>query len=242
MNCFCREETLRFEPFGWHHLFVVLASLVAWGLLITWGRKEGSCLRRYEFRLAFSAAILATNVFWFFMRIMPDRWSLDSALPLHLCDFAWMACCWSLVVSDKRLSLAHQLVFYWGLGLSTQAFIQPTLHHGIATLDYWFFWLPHWQIVAVGLLNSISFGMGPTWKGFRRTVMYTVILVLCVTAVNIVLATPYCFTGRGSPENPTVLDFLGPWPWRIFVLFAIVISWFAVLTKLCARRPRRKEG
>ncbi len=220
---------------------MVVVSLVGWSLLISRGRRENPCLRRYEFRLAFSAVILATNVFSLSMRLIPERWNLDSSLPLHLCDFAWMASCWSLIVQERRHALAHQMVFYWGLGLSTQAFIQPTLHHGIQTLDYWFFWIPHWQIVAVGLLNYFGFGLRPSWAGFRRTVAWTVFLVLCVTAMNIVLETPYCFTGRGTPENPTVVDVFGPWPWRILVLFAVVIAWFAILTKLCSDRSGQKE-
>jgi hypothetical integral membrane protein (TIGR02206 family) len=202
------------------------------------GRGKAADPQFYWARLALAATILWASTFWTFFKLLPEHFNPDSAFPLHMCDFAWMAATASLVVSENRRALVHELVFFWGLGLSTQAFVQPTLSDGAQTIDFWLFWIPHWQIVAVGLLNYFAFGFRPTRQGFLRASVVTVILGMVVTCINIMHDTPYCFTGRGTPDNPTVVDFLGPWPWRIPILFVIVIAWFALLTKIF----RRKES
>lgn len=189
----------------------------------------------YGVRLFMAATTLWTSTFWTLYKLNPERFNPDSAFPLHMCDFAWMAATVSLIRSEDRHALSHQLVFFWGLGLSTQAFLQPTLNDGFKTIDFWLFWIPHWQIVAVGLLNFMAFGFRPTKQGFIRASLVTVALGTLVTVINVVFDTPYCFTGRGTPDNPTVVAFLGPWPLRIPILFSIVIAWFALLTKIFAR-------
>ncbi len=40
-----------------------------------------------------------------------------------------------------------------------------------------------------------------------------------VTPINIVFDVNYGYTGNRLPNGPTLMDHLGPWPWRIATLF-----------------------
>ncbi len=229
-----------FSPFGLLHALVVVAAVVLWALLIRAAAARGSA-DRSRLVIPLAVSILVANLFWFFHRLEPERYSPSSSWPFQLCDLAWMVAAWSLLQHDRDDCPAHQLIFFWGLGLSSQAFLTPTLGRGPALPRFWFFWLAHWQIVAAGLLNLVVYGRRPTWRGFRLAATATVVCGLIMTAVNLRFDTPYFFTSAGEPENPTIIDQLGPWPLRLVWLGLLVLAWFAALRLLFGRR-RAREG
>ena len=230
-----------FSPFSWVHLLVIVLSLLSWGGLLWWARRSGSRDAAYVLRLGLAAFILATNLFWTYYKFRPERWNPDSSWPLHLCDFAWMAGVISLLTAKGEGALIHELTFFWGIGLSTQAYFTPTLRDGPALIDFWMFWLAHWQIVALPLLNVLAFGMRPSLAGARRSIVVTILLAAPITVVNLLADTPYFFTGKGSPDNPTMIDHLGPWPWRLITLTAIVSMWFLILAFIFRRRQSERS-
>src|SRR5205085_885108 len=56
--------------------------------------------------------------------LLPWMWNVSYSLPLQLCDLAWITAVYALWT---RRRWAHALLYYWGLTLSSQAFITPEL-------------------------------------------------------------------------------------------------------------------
>jgi uncharacterized membrane protein YwaF len=50
-----------------------------------------------------------------------------------------------------------------------------------------------------------------------------------VIPVDLMVGANYGFLGPGKPGLPTVVDFLGPWPARLAVIFALVAGVMALL-------------
>lgn len=159
------------------------------------------------------------------------------SLPLHMCDVvAWIAG-FALITENRRL---QTLLYFWGIGLSSQAFITPTVHVGPAHLKFWLFWVGHSNIVLVGLFEVIARGYRPGWRDLRFASIMTLAYGAVVTPVNILLHVNYGYIGDSRPDASTVVDIMGPWPGRIWWVALIVYSSFLVVTLIWPRNwPKR---
>lgn len=227
----------RFTPYGMLHLVVVLVAVaVGAGLMVAAARarRAGRTSDLQRGQRALALFILGFNGMVQLYRWTPDRWNIDVSLPFHLCDFAWMA---AGIALWTRGRLWRALVFYWGLGLSWQAFATPTLDWGPASLAFWSFWILHWGIVVTALAEVIVFDFRPTFADWRRTVLVTLGLFFAVLAFNLAFDTPYFFN---SPDDGhvagTPIALLGAWPLRLLWLGLIVTGLFALMTWIGRRR------
>ena len=230
-----------FSPFGWLHAAIVVVAAAGWIGLLRAARRAKKTGRETSFRRRFGAVLLVVNGSWALWLALPSHFNIDVSLPIHLCDFAWMAAAASMLMNrlPPRGHPAHDLTYYWTLGLSPLSFVTPTVTEGPGLPDFWMFFTAHWLVVGAGLLNSLVFDYRPSRSGLLRAVAVTVALAMLVTVVNLLLDTPYFFTGRGTPDNPTPLDALGPWPGRVVLMAILVVLLFVAMTPDVWRRRRR---
>ena len=230
-----------FEPFTLLHLVVLLVAVFGWWLLVFFARSVRGTPFELTARRAFALIVWLPNVAWFVRQSVPPHFDWGHSLPLHLCDFAWIAAGWSLWTAGDPQRLRHQVPVLWGLALSLLAFVTPTLTSGPGGIHFWAFWLTHWQILAVCLWNLVQ-GTRPDPRGLRGPILLTAACFALATAVNLALDTNYFFTGKSLPSRPTPLDVLGPWPLRILwiALLGVLALALIALPFLLARRAREK--
>lgn len=210
-----------FEPFGAAHAASVGASAIAvLGLVVLAKRVAGGPSERV-YRWTFGGAVLAVNLAWQAWLLTPERYDVRWSLPLQLCDLSWMLAAVCMLCPGDPGDRRHQLLFYWGLGLGTLAFVTPTVTQGVTTISFWRFWITHVQIVGAALANASAFGARPTLRGLRDAWWIGAALLPLVTLLNELLGTNYWFSGSGLPDNPTPVHALGPWPLRL--------AWMALL-------------
>ncbi|MCB9882698.1 MAG: TIGR02206 family membrane protein [Planctomycetes bacterium] len=216
-----------FASFSLTHLVAVFVSVTGWILVSRWMRTSRDT--EYETRdrrrliVWIAGPCLAGTAYWMWEHGAEPSF----ALPLHLCDLAWMIGCVSLLV---RNPLPRDLIYYWGFGLSAQAFVTPTLQEGPADYHFWLFWFVHWSIVLVAIVNVAALGYRPSWRGLKHTVIATLMLFAVVTPLNLALGSNYWFTGQTQPDNPTVIDGLGPYPLRLVWMVLLVFCLFVAMT------------
>jgi hypothetical integral membrane protein (TIGR02206 family) len=235
-----------FEPFTLLHAVVLLVAVLGWWLLVVFARSVRGTSRETTSRRAFALLVWLFNVAWMTRQALPQHRDWAHSLPLHLCDFAWLAAGWSLWSGGDPQRLRHQVPVLWGLALSLVAFVTPTVTSGPAGIHFWSFWITHWQILAVCLWNLVR-GTRPDPRGLRGTILLTAASFAVATAVNLALMhfghdTSYFFTGDSLPSRPTPLDVLGPWPLRILwiALLGVLALVLVALPFLLARRPGEK--
>lgn len=213
-----------FAPFTLLHglstafFFACIASF-----LLVAHRVSGTAHER-TFRRAWIAFVVLFQTCFLAWHLWPGHFDVRISLPLQMCDLVPLIAIPALGMRSRPL-LA--IVFYWGLGLCTQAFITPTLQWGPASVRFWLFFGTHAQIVASAMYAPIALKFVPTFRDARTAMMAIIPYGVVATLVNLAFDANYGFGGRTKPANPTILDKLGDWPVRPLLL--LLLAWTAIL-------------
>jgi len=227
-----------FRPFGLLHAAAASVAtlltlcLCAAGRRATYRRDEPLVRAGW---IGASVVIQAANIIYY---VIPPNLDLSESLPLHVCDLAGPLAIAALWTQSRPW---RALLYFWGIGLCTQAYFTPVLEEpwGLGTLRFWLFFGTHFQIIASALYDLIVLRFRPTWGDFVRGVCMSVAYVLAMVLLDAATGWNYGYVGPTRPNNPTIIDHLGPYPWRVVYLSIIVTFAFAALTlpwRLLARR------
>ena len=181
-------------------------------------------------------AWLFNTVYWFW----PGVFDVERSLPLHVCDLTLLAIPIALL-TRARWSLAF--VWFAGVGLSSQGFVTPVLRAGPATIEFWNFWVTHGAVVGGGFYIVLGLGWRPTWRDFAMTIGIMLAYVAAMLALNVGTGWNSGYVGPVDAEG-TVIELLGPWPWRIAPLSGLAIALMAglMLPFLRFRDPAARPG
>jgi hypothetical integral membrane protein (TIGR02206 family) len=162
----------------------------------------------------------------------PPRLEPASSLPLHICDLAGIFAALSMIAIARGtpVRVLRITVLYWGLGLSSQAFVTPIITDGPDTLRFHIFFLSHFTIVATPLFDIAAHALVPTWRDLRLVTLVTIIYGAIVIPLNALTGWNYGFAGPSKPDSKTLIDALGPYPLRLLWLFVIALSIYVALT------------
>ncbi len=231
-----------FHPFTWMHL-----ASAAWTLTLMigacWLGRRLLARQRLdaEARLAdaWGGFAVCVNVWSLVYWNLPGQFDLRESLPLQLCD---LACLNAPLVFLTHWRLPRAVSFFWGIGLSTQAWITPTLEEGPAHEKYYLFWLVHLAIVGTAVYDLAVRRYRPALRDLLMAVAATIVYALAMIGVNHALDSNYGFIGNQLRATPTLVDKLGPWPDRVFIMAGIVLGGFVVMWTVAAVLGRVRSG
>jgi hypothetical integral membrane protein (TIGR02206 family) len=216
----------RFTAYGASHQ-VALALLVVGAVALAWygraHRGDGGAVRLGR---VLTVAILVFTVPLQVLYLTPDYWELERALPLNLCDLAWMVAAYALW-ARRRWAVA--LTYYWGLTLTTQAVLTPDLAAEFPDPVFFLFWGLHLLVVWAAVYVTWGLGLAPDWRGYRVAMLVTAGWAVCVFCFNLAVGTNYGYL-NAKPESASILDLLGPWPWYVLAEIGIVAVFWALIT------------
>jgi hypothetical integral membrane protein (TIGR02206 family) len=162
------------------------------------------------------------------------------SLPLHLCDLTWVVTTWALW-THHRFPVA--LSCFWGLTLTTQALVTPSLGEDFPEPRYVAFWSLHLLVVWAAVYLVFGLRLVPSWRDYGTTMVTTLTWAAATYAFNVAADTNYGYLVR-KPSSGSILDVLGPWPWYVAAEIVIVAGAWALLTLALqplgrVRRPSR---
>jgi len=215
-----------FQPFTVFHALTVLACFAAMAAASGIGRRWRGTERERRFCNGWAYAVLAfqtiISIYW----LLPANFDLNYSLPLQLCDLAAFVAPIALLTQRREL---RTLLYFWGIGLSTQAFFTPIVTTGLASLHFWLFWIGHVVIVGSAIYDVAVRGYRPSVRDLAFASAFSVVLTLAMVGLNIAMGSNYLYVGDSSPENPTLVDKLGPWPWRIPPMMALGLTVYVII-------------
>lgn len=216
----------KFEPFSLLHaaalLSIAVVTIAAIRTVRRGGRAGGARSTERAIGAAFIVVWCAMHGWW----LLPPRLNPLTTLPLQMCHWTALVSGLYLVTRAPRLAA---LLYFWGLGLCTQALITPALEDGPATHVFWYFWLSHGMIVGVAAYALAVHGFRPAWRDWRFACAAAGVYAAVAIAVDLATGANYGFLGPSKPALPTIVDALGPWPLRLPIIFAIVVGMMALL-------------
>jgi hypothetical integral membrane protein (TIGR02206 family) len=209
------------------HLIVLIAFAAIYAISIIAARRarpRSRILAERIFSLACIPLFIANNhELW----LNTDQFSWRTSLPLHVCDLAALFVPLALALNWRP---ARVVLYYFGLFLSSQGLITPDLDEGPARLQFWGFWLLHLAVVGSAIYDILARGFRPTWRDLRLAILSGVTYVIAMVALDVGIGANYGYVGPTKPELPTVLDLLGPFPRRVFVMSALGILVMTIAT------------
>ena len=220
-----------FVVFGPAHLTVLALTVLIIGGLVYHARSGPGRTRIQDRSLAlFLLLVYPASLLVGWKLGMLNR---DNILPLHLCDVAAICGAGALWFRHQRLT---ELVWFWGLAGTMNGLITPALSESFPSPRFLSFFALHSGVVIAAVYLVAGLGLRPqrgaVWRAFGWGQVYFGVAAI----TNYTIGSNYGFL-HSKPEQASLLDFMGPWPWYILGLEALGLLLFGVLYL-----PFRRQG
>ena len=209
------------------HIGCVIAfiALTAMVILRTRRLRDPASVRQIELTLVLLGLAASAIVNWWWLR--PANFVLQKSLPLQLCDLAGLIAPFALLTHARPL---RTLLHFWGFGLSSQwiftpvAQIAPGVLAGPTDIQFWISFILHDSILGCGWFDYFVNTYRPAWRDCFFAIAAGVVYLLAMITLNSAIGSNYAFVGNSTPDVRTIVDILGPWPFRILVIAFLAIA------------------
>ena len=216
----------RFETFGDVHLALLAVFAVGAVAVVLLGRRlrgrDSALLVSRVLAVLLVAVTVPSQVY----QLLPAQFDLSTSLPLQLCDLAWIAAVWALWTQGR---VPTALTYFWGLTLTVQGVLTPSLAEAFPDPLFLAFWGLHFLVVFAALFLTLGLGLGPRWREYAVTVGVTASWAVLVYAFNTVTGVNYGYLNR-KPRSASLFDYLGPPPFYVLAALVVVVSVWALMT------------
>ncbi|WP_307831749.1 YwaF family protein [Prauserella cavernicola] len=221
-----------FTTYGLSHWLVLVVFAAGATVLVASGRRTRGTETERRVSRTFAVVVLASAVVSQSYSILvltdPENW-----VPLQVSDLAAPVAAFALWT---RRPWPCALTYFWCLTLSTQALLFPVLTGpDFPSRTFVTFWGLHLLVVWAAVYLTWGAGRTPDWQGYWFSITATAGWAAVAMVVNTVAGTNYGYLGR-PPESASILDVLGPWPWYVLSIVALVLACWALMTWPWVRR------
>jgi len=229
-----------FILFSTAHLSAV-AIVLGVCILLAFGLRSPQLLPRHREIVRHSLAIFAivNLIAWYVWEWYSGLSSLAFSLPIQICTSATILCPLMLWRRSYRL---FELLYFWGLAGASQALVTPDIGvFGFPHFVFVIFFTSHGSILVCVVFMLVAEGYRPYWSSLGRVIPITLSFLAVAGLANALTGGNYLFVAR-KPSFPTLIDYLGPWPWYVLSLIAIGIVSFIIVYLPFALRDRTIEA
>lgn len=211
-----------FSPAHWSALAILMAIYLVLWFLRDWFAKPIIDVRT---RWVLAALLLLQELSFNIWHLSIGDWDAGSTLPLHLCGLGIVLAAFLLI---NRSYLLYELVYFWGFGGAIQALLTPDIGvYGFPHFRYFQFFISHGTLIFASLYMTWVGGMRPTQRSIWKVFGLTNIYLVFIAGFNLLVDGNYLFICH-KPENGSIMDAMGPWPWYILVLEVVAVISFYI--------------
>ena len=212
-----------FRLFSWGHLLLLLLLPVLAAVLGWWGRRNRVAACRI--RLVLGWLLLADAVTWYAWNIAHGWFRFPGQLPLQISDLVtWVAIFAALTLNQWLFEIAY----YIGFTTAYLTLITPDLYAPVWTYASIRFFIEHSGTVLIALYLVWSRLKRPRPGSWWRAFLVMNVYAAAIIAFNFDFGTNYFYV-MTKPQQPTLLDYLGPWPFYLLVVDAVALAIFRLL-------------
>jgi hypothetical integral membrane protein (TIGR02206 family) len=218
---FYKDTFKTFSISHWAALFVIFVVNI---VMVVWLRKINNKKVNKILCYVVSIVIILQEILRTVWYAAYGIFSFGTSLPLHLCGFAIILMPFMLIMKNKTV---FEVLYFWGLAGATQALLTPDLTYDFPHWVYFRYFFSHGLIIAGCIYMTFVEKYRPTWKSILKTFIATNILMGFIAIVNVLTSGNYMFI-CWKPEQGSLIDYLGPWPWYILSLEGVGLVVFVL--------------
>ena len=230
-----------FVIFGVPHCVAIAATAVAAVFMVRLNRSPLVSPERKQRANVILAVILLISVSldplltWLRYRESPDtvwRPVIETALPFYLCDVVSFVLAFALVRRRQRWA---ELGYLWGMAGTLQGLLTPTLKYSWDAPEYYAFFVQHGGVPVAAVTLAFGTALKPHPGAFGRVVFWSWMYLAVVYGLNRLLGANYGFL-NAKPPVPSLLDYMGPYPWYFLTLQFVAFALYLLLLMPFRRR------
>ena len=211
----CKASSGRLEnvhPLGLRHIAWLIGTAATAVLLVMICRRFQTSYRPVCFVLA--AGLVGEELF----RYAHDGMHFPNRVPIQLCTVvSWMA----VLACFRRIPLLIEFIYFAGLPGAALALLTPDLRPTASSYDFIRYFFAHGclliTLVVLVFGKKIPFRPGAPIRANGMLLVYCFLIMI----YNKLFGTNFMYLMH-KPNNPTLLDYFGPWP--IYILAAEVVA------------------
>lgn len=214
--------TREFHAYDLSHLVVLFLTLAIPALMVylVRVRKLTHAASLCSWFLAFlllgdNLALLAYG-----LTVEPRDWI--ELLPMHLCDWLTFSAAAALIWKKRFL---YECTYFIGLAGTLHGLLTPDLHYAFPHFYFFAFFIAHGGIIAAILFLTFGLNLRPYPVSMLRAFLAIQFYLLCAAGVNLALGTNFGYL-KAKPINPSLMDYLGPWPWYLLSMEGLAVLFF----------------
>ena len=232
-DAFCNQPAIHrpisviataFHAFDAQHIIVLIGIAVLCLLVAKAVRKAGSSPSNW-LRGLIGLALISYTVFFYVQQGIKGALTWQDSLPLDLCSLVLIACIISLF---RPIQLIIEIAYFWGLGGVLQALATPDLAQGFPSIEFILFFWGHGATLSAITFLCMAHGFKPGKGSVIRMMIALNLYALAVGTMNAITGWNYGYLCH-KPYAPSLLDFLGPWPWYLLSIELIALVTFLIL-------------
>lgn len=177
-------------------------------------------------------SLLGTESLYYIWMGMMGKWHISHSLPLELCSISLYIAILLLWTNNYRF---YPFVFFAGIGGAVQAIMTPDLELGFPHFRFFHFFYTHGGIILTAFYFTWKTDHRPTFKELIQTILVLNVIAVIVYIINLIVQGNYMFL-RMKPENGSLLDYLGDYPYYILSMEFVAFITFLCLWLLFRRR------
>ncbi|MGM0903134.1 MAG: TIGR02206 family membrane protein [Bacillota bacterium] len=234
---FYNDKHSIFEMFSTSHIVVLLLFLLGSIVIficrqklkqVKWRPIEiGIALSLCFFELAFHVWLLASTY-----------WDISDSVPIELCSISLFLAIILLLTGNRTI---YELLLFTALLGATQALITPVLYYDFPHIRFFYFFYTHIMMIWVALYFTWVKGYRPTIRSVGKVFVFLNILLPIVIVVNKLVDGNYMFLSH-KPRTPSLLDYLGPYPWYILSIEGLLLILSLVVWLLLREKNNKVEA
>jgi len=134
----------------------------------------------------------------------------------------------SIIMLLTRKFFLFEITYFLGIGGALQAMLTPELAYDFPHYRYFHFFLAHIAIILASLYMIWYENCRPAFTSIWKAFAALNVIAIVVFFINKATGGNYMFLAR-KPINPSLIDFLGPYPWYILSLEIVALFMFFIL-------------
>ena len=200
-----------FEIFGFQHWESIIITVFAWIVIPIYFKRYCSENSQNKFGGLLGYLVMSNYLIWVTFELIAGTFDIKLHLPFQLCRTANLLL---PLVMIKRNQMLYEIIYFWGLSGMLQGMFTPDITNAFPHFHFLRYWIGHNGLILAIIYATAIYGMRPSIVGIRRAFIALNIFFIITIPVNLFLDANY-FWICGKPPMPSLLDFMGPWPWYI---------------------------